>query len=163
MAVQCFSHLGLCVADLQRARRFYTEGLGFEPEATLRVGGAPSTTLLSLDAVDLDAVYLRRDGLRLELLHFVEPVVDPGSELAPAPRPMNRTGLTHLSLRVEDLDATLSRLAALGGRVLEDTRIGIASRGAGAIFVLDPDGTRIELVAAPGDPTLPPGGATPTS
>lgn len=157
MAIQCFSHLGLCVADLARAQRFYVEGLGFAPEATLRVAGEPSTTLLDLDPVDLDAVYLVRDGLRLELLHFIEPGVEP----APAPRPINRCGLTHLSLRVDDLDACLTQLTRLGGRVLEASRIGVPERGAGAAFVLDPDGTRIELVQAPGDPTQPPGGATP--
>ncbi len=159
MAIQCFSHLGLCVADLARAERFYVEGLGFTREATLRVGGEPSSRLLELDPVDLDAVYLVRDGLRLELLHFLEPGVEPSADA----RPMNRAGLTHLSLRVDDLDACVEQLEALGGRMLQSSRIGVPERGAGAVFVLDPDGTRLELVQAPGDPTQPPGGATPAN
>ena len=28
-----FSHLGICVSDLERSVRFYCEGLGFEPVA----------------------------------------------------------------------------------------------------------------------------------
>ena len=33
-----FSHLGICVSDLERSVRFYCEGLGFEPVATHQVG-----------------------------------------------------------------------------------------------------------------------------
>jgi len=31
-----FSHLGICVSDLERSVRFYVEGLGFEPVASHR-------------------------------------------------------------------------------------------------------------------------------
>jgi predicted enzyme related to lactoylglutathione lyase len=71
---------------------------------------------------------------------------------------MNGRGLTHLSLRVDDLSSTLETLRALGGQVLTDTRIDIAGFGVTAIFVCDPDGTLIELIQAPGDPEVPPGG-----
>ena len=30
MALQSFSHLGICVADLDRSTRFYVDVLGFE-------------------------------------------------------------------------------------------------------------------------------------
>lgn len=148
--IQRFSHLGLCVAELERARRFYVEALGFSEESALQVKGEPSDTLLGLQETDLQAVYLVRDGLRLELLHYVSP----GHREAPRPRPMNQLGLTHLSLRVSDLDAALRRIEANGGELLGASRIGVGA--VGAAFVLDPDGTRIELVAAPGDPSAPP-------
>ncbi len=152
MAIQAVSHIGLCVADLPRAERFYVEGLGFAREAALHVAGEPSSQLLDLSDVDLHAVYLLRDGVRIELLHYVAP-----ETLEPeAPRPMNARGLTHLSLRVDDLEQELDRLSALGARVLPTSRIA-PHPGTGAVFVLDPDGTRIELVQAPGDPRQPPG------
>ncbi len=157
MGIQCFSHLGICVSDLARSERFYVEGLGFQPEAALEVAGEPSDTLLDLEAVDLEATYLVRDGLRIELLHFRNPPTIDG----PQPRPVNQLGLTHLSLRVEDLEPTLAALREAGAEILEASRIGVPERGAGAVFVLDPDGLRIELVASPGDPTQPPGGAKP--
>ncbi len=59
---------------------------------------------------------------------------------------MNALGLTHLSLRVADIDQVVTQLAAVGGRPLEPTRIHNQRLGARAIFVLDPDGTRVELV-----------------
>ena len=33
-----FSHLGICVSDLERSLRFYRDGLGFELVASHRVG-----------------------------------------------------------------------------------------------------------------------------
>ena len=139
--VQGFSHVGLCVSDLARSRRFYCEGLGFSEALRLEFAGGPSATLLDLPGVDFAAVYLRRDGLLLELLHYTAPAAT-GDRAA---RAMNALGLTHLSLRVAGVDAIAERLVALGGRALEHTRIHNPALGARAIFVLDPDGTRIEL------------------
>jgi catechol 2,3-dioxygenase-like lactoylglutathione lyase family enzyme len=148
MAISRFSHLGLCVSDLEGSLRFYGEGLGFREESRLRMKGAEVERLLGLEGVELVAVYLVRDGTRLELLHY------PARELCAGetPRPLDQPGLTHLSLRVDRLDATLSDLEALGGSVLEQTRIDRPEHRTAAVFVLDPDGTRIELLEAPGDP-----------
>ena len=154
MTVQHWSHIGLCVADLDRSHRFYCEGLGFREMGHLDVQGAPVDTLLELEGVELRAVYLERDGTRLELLHFDSP----GCEGEATPRPMNQRGLTHLSFRVEDANAVASRLQELGGRCLESTRTGNPDFHAIALFVVDPAGTRLELIQQPGDPTGLPGG-----
>jgi catechol 2,3-dioxygenase-like lactoylglutathione lyase family enzyme len=135
------SHLGLCVSDLARSRRFYCEGLGFSEALRLEFAGEPSATLLGVPDVSFVALYLRRDGLLLELLHYAQP----GATGDGAPRAMNALGLTHLSLRVAGVDALVAQLVALGGRAIETTRIHNPALGASAIFVLDPDGTRIEL------------------
>jgi len=136
------SHLGICVSDLERSRAFYRDALGFAVESELEVEGEPSETLLRLAPVRLRAVYLVRDGLRIELLHYAAP----GAVGDGAPRAMNALGLTHLSLRVEEIDASVARLAAHGASVLRDTRIDNAKLRAKAVFVTDPDGTLIELV-----------------
>jgi catechol 2,3-dioxygenase-like lactoylglutathione lyase family enzyme len=133
------SHLGLCVAALGPALAFWRDGLGFRETGRLDVAGEAAARLLGLAAVALRAVYLERDGLRIELLEFREP----GHVGAATPRPVNQLGFSHLSLRVEDLDAALARLRAAGGRVLEETRIEQPAR---AVFVTDPDGARVELV-----------------
>ena len=139
--IRALSHLGLCVSDLVRAKRFYCEGLGFSEALRLEFSGEPSATLLGLDGVRFAAVYLRRDGLLLELLHYDAPAAT-GDR---APRAMNALGFTHLSFRVADVDAVVERLVALGGCALEQTRIHNPALRANAIFVIDPDGTRIEL------------------
>ncbi|MEO8601685.1 MAG: VOC family protein [bacterium] len=153
MAVLRMTHIGICVADLERATQFYRDGLGFAPRSELRISGEPTATLLRLPDVDLQAVYLERDGTRLELLHYVAP----GAVGDGASRPMNGRGLTHLSLRVDSVAETVAALRRLGARVLEDTALDLPDFGAAAIFLTDPDGTLIELVQAPGDPEVPPG------
>jgi catechol 2,3-dioxygenase-like lactoylglutathione lyase family enzyme len=150
-AFQRFTHIGLCVSDLARSRRFYEEGLGFTFEHELAMAGGPVDTLLRLRGSDLHAIYLTRDGVRIELLHFASPPAPPRRE-----RVMNEPGLTHLSFRVADMDAALAAVRAAGGRVLEDTVVRFPEFQSAAGMVVDPDGQLIELVQAPGDPAAPP-------
>jgi catechol 2,3-dioxygenase-like lactoylglutathione lyase family enzyme len=131
-----FNHVGQCVTDLARSRRFYEELFGFTCERTLEPPDDPSATLLQLDPpVGMKVAYLRRDGLVLELLQFNRPDNPPYRR-----RAMNDPGLTHVSLSVEDLDGTAARVAQFGGQVVEESRI------PGAIFVRDPDGQLLELL-----------------
>jgi catechol 2,3-dioxygenase-like lactoylglutathione lyase family enzyme len=145
------THVGICVSDMARALSFYRDLLGFRFEHELRVAGEPSDTLLRLRGVDLHAVYLTRDGVRIELLRYASPAAPPART-----RSMNEHGLTHLSLRVADLDATLAALRAAGVHVLEETIIRIPEFHSAACMIVDPDGQLIELVQAPGDPAAPP-------
>jgi catechol 2,3-dioxygenase-like lactoylglutathione lyase family enzyme len=131
-----FNHLGQCVTDLARSRRFYEEALGFEFWRELAPPDESSAKLLGLDApLGMTACYLRLGGLVLELLHF-------GSEShqrRPATRTMDEPGLTHLSISC-DIPATCAKVEALGGTVLSATDIGAG------MFVRDPDGQLIELL-----------------
>ena len=137
MAVS-YNHIGHCVADLERSRRFYEKALEFTHESDLVVEGEMPAKLLRLDLpLNLTAVYLKRDGLVLELLHYPNPGTVPYR-----PRAMNEPGLTHISLTVTDIPDALSRVAEYGGEVLEETNLGQA------VFVKDPDGQLIELLAA---------------
>jgi catechol 2,3-dioxygenase-like lactoylglutathione lyase family enzyme len=147
MAPLRMSHIGICVSDLERSLRFYRDVLGFRPRNELAVRGEPADTLLRLKDVDLRARYLEREGVCIELLHYASP----GHAGDGAPRAMNALGLTHLSLRVDDLEGFLPRLAEAGATVLSETRIDIPQARTRAIFVADPDGTLIELVEQPGD------------
>lgn len=139
------SHIGICVSDWKRSLRFYCQRLGFRRVNELELEGEPSATLLQLDGLRFRAIYLERDGVVIELLAYESP----GTRGAPEPRPMNRLGLTHLSLAVDDLDAFLAELEADGVRILRETRIDVPEARTKAIFVTDPDGTRIELVERP--------------
>ncbi len=146
MAALRMSHVGVCVSDWRRSLRFYCDRLGFRYLRELELEGEPSGTLLQLRGVRFRALYLERDGVVIELLAYEAPQTLGEAE----PRPMNQLGITHFSLRVDDLDACVRELAAAGVRVLEETRIEVAAAKTRAIFVTDPDGTRIELVERPG-------------
>jgi len=150
-SIQRLTHIGIGVTDLDRSLHYYRDLLGFTEEHALRVEGEPTDTLLRLRGTKLHAVYLSRDGVRIELLHFESPPAP-----AKSPRVMNEPGLTHLSFRVADLQAVLTTLREAGERVLEETVLDFPQFQSAAAFVADPDGQLIELVQAPGDPAAPP-------
>jgi catechol 2,3-dioxygenase-like lactoylglutathione lyase family enzyme len=141
------SHLGICVSDLDRSLRFYCEGLGFELTASHRVG-AEFDVLMELEAVELESRMIARDGVTIELLGYVSPTTtgDGGR------RPMNQRGLTHLSLRVDDVDAVATTIGRLGGTVVSETRttFDLAGNRLDFLYCTDPDGVRIELMHLPG-------------
>ena len=131
------NHIGHCVSDLERSKRFYCDLLGFSVERELRPPDDPSARLLGLEApLEMTAVYLVRDGFVLELLHYAAP----GRTKPPRVRTMDEPGLTHLSVSVDDIDAICERVSGLGGEVVAETHVG------SAVFVRDPDGQLIELL-----------------
>src|ERR1700722_18344115 len=88
-----FNHVGICVTDLERSRKFYEEVLQFRYWWELEAPDEGTSKLLQLaQPVGLRAVYLVRDGFVLELLHFQE-----AGAQSFRPRVMNEPGLTHLS------------------------------------------------------------------
>ena len=140
------------MADLQRSIAFYQEALGFHEVGRYRAGDEATAKLLEVEGVDLELVYLERDGWRIELLHYASPgYVGTGER-----RAMNGLGLTHLSFAVDDLDNVARAIEAAGGHVLEQTRALFKSGNRG-LFAVDPDGTRIELIERRGDPNTLPG------
>jgi lactoylglutathione lyase len=150
--IQRVWHVGICVSDLERSIRFYRDLLGFRHLSAIQLVGEPSDTLLQLKDVDLRAAYLERDGFRIELLCFASP---PRREPQPVRR-LNDLGLTHISLRVRGLKELAARLRAEGVTILDETWIDIPAFETAAVLIADPDGQRIELVQAPGDPAAAP-------
>jgi len=135
--VSAFNHVGLCVTDLARSRRFYEELLGFTHQRDLQVPDGPTSKLLRVaPPVGLSAVYLERDGFVLELLAFERDGNAPRRG-----RDFTEPGLTHLSVSVDDIAATCAQVADLGGEVLADTDL-----DGMAVMIRDPDGQLIELL-----------------
>ncbi len=90
-------HIGIAVADLTQAARFYEE-LG------LRVTGREE-----LPGEGVRVAFLPLDEGRIELLESVDPEGPIGRFLA-----RRGPGLHHVSLKVSDLEAALAALAAKG-------------------------------------------------
>ncbi len=135
--MSAFNHVGQCVTDLERSKRFYCDLLGFTFEREIKPPDDSSAQLMSLTPpLGMTAAYLVRGGLVLELLHYAAD----GQTLPFAARTMNQPGLTHLSLSVDDVAATCARAAEFGGEVVEGSNIGAA------VFVRDPDGQYVELL-----------------
>jgi catechol 2,3-dioxygenase-like lactoylglutathione lyase family enzyme len=140
------NHVGHCVADLERSKRFYIEALGFQPWFEMSPPDDPTDRLLGLPSpVGAQCAYLRMGEFVLELLHFA----DAGTADAPG-RVMNNIGLTHLSFAVDDIAVAKERVEQYGGTVITETDIGAA------VFVRDPDGQLLELLPASYRDHLPP-------
>ncbi len=142
-----FSHFGICVSDLDRSLRFYCEGLGFEQVASHQVG-SEFAVLMEVEGVQLESRMLTRDGVTLELLGFVSPIATGDGTR----RPMNQLGLTHLSLRVDDVEAVAATVETFGGSVVRGTRttFDLGEVSLDFLYCTDPDGVRIELMDLPG-------------
>ncbi|MCU0273226.1 MAG: VOC family protein [Acidimicrobiales bacterium] len=140
------SHIGICVADLDRSLRFYCDGLGFRAEERFELDSDQVPGLdLALEIGERTVVtsqFVRAEGLAIELLAYTTP--SPTGSPSASRRLL---GLTHLSLYVDDLEAAIAHLVACGGTLLEETR---QSPGIDLVFLADPDGVRVELMQLPG-------------
>jgi lactoylglutathione lyase len=134
--VSVFNHVGLCVTDLARSRRFYEDLLGFTFERELQPPDEFTAPLVQVPEPHVTATYLSRDGFVLELLWY-----DRAGNPPAATRVMNEPGLTHISLSVEDIAAVCARVQEFGGEVLPETDLGGL-----AVMIRDPDGQLLELL-----------------
>ena len=73
MHIQRLTHLGICVSDLERSLRFYRDVLGCKEVGRLEMEGGMADIVNELEGVEVRAIYLERDGWRLELISFPEP------------------------------------------------------------------------------------------
>lgn len=124
-------HVSFTVSDLERSVAFYHQ-LGFELERTIDVGNAPHVSGW------LRSAFLVVAGIRLELRQY-EKVGDS------TPHREEDVGDSHMALHVEDIEAWHRNLSAEGVRVLSAPRRNDQA-AARWLFLLDPDGLRVELV-----------------
>lgn len=154
MAIQSFSHVGVCVSDLERATAFYREVLGFRELFTMTFGDELAATM-EVDGCRFESRMLARDDVRVELLHWLEPPVEGAGPAAR--RAMTAVGMTHLCFRVDSLDDLLDAAERHGGGAHHGTLSVLQGVGEGGgdvrvVYATDPDGTRIEFME--GSPDL---------
>jgi catechol 2,3-dioxygenase-like lactoylglutathione lyase family enzyme len=106
-----FDHVGITVAQLERATAFFV-GIGFEIEGRMVMEGEFVDTVIGIPDSRSEIVMLRLPGggTGLELSSFIRPDHQPGSPDAMS----TEVGLRNVMFEVDDLDAILDRLAADG-------------------------------------------------
>jgi glyoxylase I family protein len=146
VALLSFSHIGVCVTDLEKSTRFYAEVLGFKELFTTSFDDELSATMEAEGG--FTSRMLIRGDVRIELLHW--------KDRTPAGdgvrRSMTAMGMTHLAFRVEAVDDLFALAREFGGTAYPETTTDLGG-GVQVVYLTDPDGTRIECMAGVPDLT----------
>lgn len=145
-------HCALHVQSIERSASFYVDGLGLKRLRAWR-SGPYIGELFGRPGVGVSAVMLATedDTFNLELVQVDDPppAVDP-SQASP--------GTAHLAFTGIDVAAVFDRLTSLGYSALSKPVAPASGPVAGGllVYMLDPDGNRVELIQPPDwDPTEP--------
>jgi lactoylglutathione lyase len=135
-----FSHIGLCVRNLEQSVLFYCDGLGFERAESYPIDDSFAAVLEVGGVIALTSQVIRRGDTAIELLgwELPEPAGTPSTS-------RQQLGFTHLSFYVDNLEETAHRLVRLGGELLTNTRHMIPGV-LDIVFIADPDDARVELM-----------------
>jgi lactoylglutathione lyase len=142
--VEGVSHFGIQVADLERSVAFYSDLVGLELVARWVRDQPYIQELVGYPGVELNVAVFRlpNSSSFLEILEYrnVERrAVDPSTA---------NPGTAHLCLYVDDLESLHERLAAGGARFVSPIKSPTAGPNTGGkvIYMIDPDGIRVELL-----------------
>jgi catechol 2,3-dioxygenase-like lactoylglutathione lyase family enzyme len=139
-----FGHIGLQVSDVERSRAYYRDIIG----------------LVDVERVTRDEPYLSAvtgyEGVRLEIALLVERTSGVLLELVEYPTGLGRPidpatanpGTAHVCFIVDDVDAVYERATDAGFGTVNPPVTPTAGRwiGGRSVYLLDPDGIRVELV-----------------
>jgi lactoylglutathione lyase len=147
-----FGHVGIQVADLDRSRAFYKEIVGLveverltrDDEYLRRLTGYPDVVL------DIALFVEPASGVLLELIEYH------GVERVPVDAATANPGTCHVCFEVGDVDAIYARAIAAGYGAVHEPVTPTSGRWTGgrSVYLIDPDGVRIELVQRKRGPSL---------
>lgn len=137
-------HTGLQVDDLERSLAFYRDLLGFELVFQWNPQAPYIGELVGYPDVDLHSAILRMPNSEvfLELLEYRN------VERTPVDTGTANPGTAHVAFFVDDLDELYSYLVARGVDSVSapvTPTIG-PNQGGRAVYMIDPDGFRVELI-----------------
>ncbi|MGR3540579.1 MAG: VOC family protein [Hasllibacter sp.] len=140
VTVRPFHHYGISVPDLDAALDWYGRAFGLAEYARWTIGPPQTRIALAADPAG---------PLRVEFFEQAGSAPDP-VRTAPGLASFAAHGLHHVAFAVDDMDAALAALAAMGA---PGTRRRSGPGGYDFAFVTDPWGTPFELIAP--DPWTP--------
>ncbi|HUR60753.1 MAG TPA: VOC family protein [Candidatus Thermoplasmatota archaeon] len=141
MAIQRMDNVLIVVDDLEAAKAFFL-ALGMSLEGETTVEGEWADRVVGLEGVHADIALMRTpDGHGgVELSKFHAPAA---ARSGPLEAPSNTLGMRRIMFAVDDLDATLVRLGAVGASLVgEVAQYGDAYR---LCFVRGPEGIVVGL------------------
>lgn len=133
----------LTVSDMDRALRFYCEGLGYKKGAEQKHEFDPNSEAakaLDITSAITRVCFVSRPHSRLEIISYERPK----TALKLVQKPPAQPGLNALHYRTPNVKALAARLVELGGTIVQ-------SFGDERCIVADPDGMRIQFAAVPAE------------
>lgn len=130
-------HVGFVVSDLDRSVEFYVKNFEFSLYDRWKETPDMCEMGFGVPGAYLELAQLTGHGFNLELYQFLEGV-GPRAPIVP-----NHVGLGHFSLAVEDFNGLIEGLKANGVRLASEI---VKLKTGQWVHVLDPDGTRIEVM-----------------
>jgi catechol 2,3-dioxygenase-like lactoylglutathione lyase family enzyme len=142
VAILGFHHVAISTPDIDRLTTFYCDLFGFERVFDLEwpKGTTAIDEMMALEDTAAKAVMLRTGNSFIEFFEFSSP--PPASQLED--RPVNKHGITHLCIAVDDAVAECARLEAMGLRL--HCRPAADESALGGTYARDPDGNVIEIL-----------------
>lgn len=134
-------HIGINVDDLPAATAFFLD-IGLELQGEGDVSGEMVDRIVGLDNVHSTVVFMRVPNGQtcIELVKFHRPVDERDSQ----PDPANRLGIRHLTIVVEDIEATIARVKERGAQPFSEVQT--YEDVYKLCYVRGPEGIIIELV-----------------
>lgn len=137
-------HVGVTVADLDRAVAFWERLLGVASRDRRVIDGPQVGTMVGYPGVRIERCWIDLPGgIVLELLRYLdrpEEPYDPGTA---------HPGNVHVCLRVDDMDRAHAHAVECGARPVSPRPIDVVAgprAGTRLAYLRDPDGVTIELV-----------------
>ncbi len=116
MTIQRLDHVSIVVDDLEAAKAFFVE-LGMELEGEAPIEGPWVDRVNGLEGIRVDIAMMRtpdgRDGVELTKFHAPTAV-----SAEPAVPPANTLGLRSVMFAVDDIDAHVAGLQAVGAELV---------------------------------------------
>jgi catechol 2,3-dioxygenase-like lactoylglutathione lyase family enzyme len=139
-------HVGITVADMDRALAFYRDGLGLAVLSDRTAESASLATLTGVAVTRLRITLLAAPGGGVfELLQY-----DQGAHADALPA--SRAGTGHACVFVSDLEEATARLLHAGGTQVSNEAVKVTGgefAGHQCIYLRDPDGFLVELFTGP--------------
>lgn len=140
-------HVGVTVADMDRAVAFWTALLGAEARERTVLQGPQLGTMVGYPGIHIERCWVDLPGgVALELLRYLDRTdtpYDPGTA---------HPGNVHVCLQVKSMDAAHAHAVACGATPVSERPIEVAAgprAGTRLAYLRDPDGVTIELVQEP--------------
>jgi len=134
-------HVSLTVRDVDRSIEFYSKGLGLK---LLRI-----SVLHPTPDTEYKNAYMYSDSFLLELITAEDTATPPYSPETWQKTMRGSIGITHLGMRVRDLDAAIKRLKT-GGATMIGEPFEVAKEKTNIVYVADKVSHKIGYARKPG-------------